>query len=452
MSEAKAAIEEYVLEELLDWPTDELVQLDPKRLASSPPYVIADFLERLNVDQRRTVLRKLNETLASDILSEMDAEESAEVVGAMREFRAVKIIEELDPDDATDMLGELDEEDRERLLKIISPRVARTLRNLLQYEPDTAGGVMNPDVATVHPHHTVDEAIGRIRQLREELENIFYIYVVDDQGKLLGSVKMRDLILASPDKVVETIMTSDLKGVCTPDQDREEVAHLMAELNFHALPVVSVEGKLLGLVSHDDVIDILHAEATEDMQILVGAGADESIHDNVPYAVTHRAPWLLVNLLTASIAAAVISFFENDIQNLPLLAILMPIVAGIGGNTGQQSLAVAIRGIALNEIHPGENLSLSLREALKGLVNGLLIGLVTAGMVWGVTGHIEVAGVILLAMLGNTCLAGFVGAYIPLMLKRFGIDPAQSASIFLTGTTDTAGFLIFLLLASVLIL
>lgn len=445
-------IREYTLEELLDYSIEELDTLDSKRLARTTPYEVAEFLERLNVDQRRLILRKLNESLASDVLSEMDAEESAEVVGAMREVRAVKILEALDADDAADLVAELEEADRERLLRTIKPKVAKTIRKLLTYAPDTAGGIMNPDVATVWLNSTVDDAIQRIRQLREEVEQIAYVYVIDEQEVLHGSLRMRDMVFAKQTAKVEEVMTTNLKGICTPDQDREEVARIMAELNFHALPVVDHAGKLLGVVSHDDVIDILHAEATEDMQILVGAGADESIHDGVFYAVTQRAPWLLVNLLTASIAALAISLFESEIQSLPLLAILMPIIAGIGGNTGQQSLAVAIRGIALNDIQPSENIQLSMRESLKGLSNGIIVGIVAAAIIWGVTGNIKIALVILLAMLLNTCLGGFVGTFIPLFLKKIGIDPAQSASIFLTATTDTAGFLIFLFLASVLIL
>lgn len=446
------AIEEYKLEELLNQPLESLDQLDPGRLSASNAHVIADFLERLDVDQRRTVLRKLNESIASEILSEMDAEESAEVIGAMREVRAVKILEELDADDAADLVAEMDDEDRERLLAMLSPRIARTIRKLLTYEPDSAGGIMNPDVATVFADHTVDEAIQRIRRIHEEMEQISYIYVVDHENKLLGSLKMRDLVFAKPGQQVETIMTTHLKGLCSPDLDREDVAHIMAELNFHALPVVDESGRLLGVISHDDVIDIVQAEATEDMQILVGAGADESIHDPIHYAVSQRAPWLMVNLLTASVAAGVIAYFESSIEKLTLLAVLMPIVAGIGGNTGQQSLAVAIRGLALNEIHQDEDIHLSLREALKGMVSGILVGCVTALLVWAIFGNGAVGLVILLAMTLNTLLAGFVGAFTPLMLKRMGIDPAQSASIFLTGTTDTAGFLIFLGLASWLIL
>ena len=446
-------LEEYSLEELIDLPVDQLQQLEAERLAATPPYLIAEYLERLNVDQRRAVLRKLNEVVASEILSEMDADDSAEVVGAMRQHRASKVIEYLDPDDAVDMLGELDLPKRQQLLKTLEPHVSATLKELLQYDPHTAGGVMNPEVATVPKNITADEAITHIREIKEQLENISYIYVVDDQRRLLGTLRMRELILANSTTKVEQIMTADMQGVCTPDEDREDVAHKMAQLNFHALPVVDHEkGKLLGIVAHDDVIDILQAEATEDMQILVGAGADESIHDKVLQAVSHRAPWLLFNLLTASAAALVISLFEVEIQALPLLAVLMPVVAAIGGNSGQQSLAVAIRGLALNEIVYGENLKVSLKEALKGATNGILVGVIAGFAVWVITQNAKVAMVLSLATFLNTTLAGFSGAFIPLVLKHFGIDPAQSASIFLTTITDTAGFFIFLILSSLLIL
>jgi magnesium transporter len=453
-------LEEYSVDELLAQDPETLEKLDQSRLNNTPAHTIADYLSRLNIDQKRTVLRTLNEEFASEILSEMDAEDSAEIVGAMREWRAVKILENLDPDDAADVVAELEDDDRLRLMGKVDEETANAVSSLLNYDPDTAGGAMNPDVATVKPHMTITQAIEHIRQFREELEDVVYIYVVDKNNKLLGDVKMRDLIFAAPSDKILTITNTELRGVCTPEQDKEIVARTMSELNLHTIPVTDANGTLLGIVSHDDVIDILEEEATEDMQKLVGAGADESIHDGIFYSFQHRVPWLLFNLLTASLAAVVVSLFQDQIHQLTILAVLMPIIAGIGGNTGQQSLAIAIRGLALNEIQSGESGKISRREGFKGLLNGLLVGLVASLAVWIIIAFTQpdnaqrpiLALVVFLAMIMNMTLAGISGAFVPLMLKKFNFDPAQSSSIFLTAITDTLGFLILLSLGTYLLI
>ena len=443
---------EYSPEELLAWPKDRLDRLDPERLIASSPAAIGNFLERLEVDERRNVLRLLPEEEASDILAEMDAPDSAEVVAAMREPRALKILEEFDPDDAADVIAELEEPDRSRLMGKLEPDTAEAVESLLHYDPHTAGGVMTPECATVQPGITVDKAIENIRQFYEEAEQIYAIYVVDQEHRLLGIVTMRDLILAKPDQKIEDIMNPKIKGICTPELDREEVALKLAEHNLLALPVVDATEKLLGMVTHDDVVDILQDEATEDIQILVGAGADESIHDEISYSVRRRHPWLQVNLLTAFLASGVVYMFKDQIQQLALLAVFMPIIASMGGNTGNQSLAVAIRSMSLGEMHRNDARNLCRKELFMGLINGSMIGILAGLVTYLVIGEIKISLVVFAAIILNMGLAGFAGATIPLLLKKLNQDPAQGSSIFLTTLTDIAGFFIFLSLGTWLLL
>ncbi len=447
-----AAPEEYTVSQLIEWPRDELVKLDSALLGNTSSLVIAQALERFEVDERRIVLRKVSNAKAAQILSEMTGEAAAEVLEAMREGRAVKILEDFEPDDAADIVAEMTEEDRRRLLGRLSPDAAETVQDLMAYGPDTAGGVMTPDVDTAAVDMTVDEAIERIREFADKHEDLHYVYVVDADNRLQGAVSLRRLIQARPEQLIRDIMNPDLRGVVHPSDDREHVALIMAEYNLPDLAVVDENGKLLGVVTHDDVIDIVQAEATEDLQVMSGAGADETIHDRVLYSVGKRIPWLQLNLILAFCTAGVVLLFSDSIGKLPILAGFMPIIAGVGGNCGQQTLAVAIRSLAMGEVHDADTRMILIKQLLIGLSSGVGVGLVAAIVGWLLTHDILVGVVLLGAMVANAAIAGVSGAFIPLALRRFRRDPAQSSSIFLTAITDTAGFFIFLSLGSWLLL
>lgn len=435
----------YSPEELAEWPVDQLQELVPNRLIATSPAQVARFLDRLEIDERRTVLRPLPADAATEILAEMDDESAAEVFGAMREARAVALLEELDPDDAADVVAQLDDDDRTRLLEKLEPETAAAVRQLLDYPEDSAGGMMTTELATVNSGATVQEVIDSIRSLGDELEGYSFVYVVDVQRRLLGVVSLRHLIMARPEQRIDEVMVTRLLGVLRPEMDQEQVAHEMAETNLPALPVVDADGRLLGRITHDDVIDVMREEATEDIHLLSGAGKDESIDDALSFGMRRRLPWLVVNLGTAYIAASVIMAFEDGIGRLPLLAAFMPIVAGIGGNTGQQTLAVAIRSMALGELPHGRDLRICVHQSALALFNGLVIGLLAGCLAGALTKRLDFALVVVAAMVLNMGLAGLTGAFIPLVLRRLGLDPAQSSTVFLTGTTDTAGF--FLVLA-----
>ena len=341
----------YSLHDLVTFDSNnELNLIDSSTLADTNPRTIALFLERIDVDRQREVLRRFDPEKVSEIVSEMDPEVSAELVSEMREFRAVSVLNEMEPDDAADIVRELEEEDKDRLLKGMeraNPESSEDIRELLEYPADTAGAIMNPHVATLRRDMTIEDAIYAVRQMRDEYEAIYYLYVLDEDDVLEGVLSLRALLLAPKGASVNNVMSKNLIGLLSPNMDKEVVAHIMADTNYHTLPVVGDNGELLGIITHDDVIDIMIEEGTEDMQKLAGAGADEGLFDPINISMRQRIPWLFVNLITAFIAAAVVGFFDDSIKILPLLAAFMPIIAGIGGNTGAQTLAITVRSLAL---------------------------------------------------------------------------------------------------------
>jgi magnesium transporter len=393
-------------------------------------------------------LQKLSYEDAADIIAEMDVEDSADMLREMKSIRARKIIEGLEPDDTACLLREFDAQERERILSHLPKEVACTIRDLLTYNPDTAAGVMTPYVTTLYDDMTVDEAIHHIRREKHETENSDMLYVVDAQKRLIGVTSVRDLIWSRPNKKIANLMHKELRGVCQADQNKEDVARLMAELNFQNLPVVDTHGRLMGIVTHDDVIDILRDAATEDIQKLHGAGADENIHDTVLSSVIKRIPWLMANLGIALIMAKVISLFTAQITQLALLAVFMNLVSSLGGSAGAQTLAVAIRSFALGNLHTGDAYGICWKELCKGLSNGFMVGLLAAiiAVIW--TQNLMIGLTLFLAMSINMGLAGLAGACIPILLQSLHFDPAQSSYIFLTSITDITGIFIFLTLGS----
>jgi magnesium transporter len=382
----------------------------------------------------------------------MHSEDSAEVLVQLKDMRALRILGSLEPDDAVYIVRQLDPEDRDRLLSRLPIESARAIYDLLAYAHDTAGGVMTPHVNKVRTDWTVDEAIQMLRTEGGDNENLDTIYATDSDGKLEGSVTLHRLILAKGNQRIAQILEPHVHGACHADDPAAQAAQTMAEFGVRSVPVLDSIGRLIGMITHDDVIDILQERATKDIQILHGAGADENIHDSVAYSVARRNPWLLVNLVTAAMGALIVSLFRGQIEQLALLAVFMTINTSLGANAGGQTLAVAIRSIALGEWRRGDLFPICIREGLKGLLNGFITGIV-AGTLGAVFMHNVRWGLaIALAMTLTMGLCGIAGALIPYGLRRMKCDPAQSASIFLTMITDTAGMYIFLTLGCWLLL
>ncbi len=424
-------------------------------LAELHPSDIADVVESVDEETRLALVRALPAELASEALAEMEEGDArAELLAALEPTEGAELLHELPDDDAADLIGELEPEDRDRILAELSADEAGEIRDLLQYDEETAGGIMTTALVSVLGTVTAGEAIGVVRVQGREVENFYTVFVVDGESRLLGTVPLDDLILAETHEPVENLVEPVVASV-TPDADQEDVGHLISRYNLVSIPVVSEDGILLGRVTFDDVIDVLEAETTEDLLLFSGVSDDEELRGSSRDAVRTRLPWLLLNTLTASFAAAVVWLFRDQIAAATLLAVAMPVVAGLGGNAGQQALAVTIRRLATSG-GPLESRDHMVGKELRvALLNGAVIGAVVAA---GAAALADVTGadprlglVVLLAMWGNIAMAGFAGSFIPTFLDRRGQDPAVASTVFLTALTDMTGFLLLLGLATVML-
>jgi magnesium transporter len=399
---------------------------------------------------RVRAIAELPPEIASRALAEMDAaEHPEEMLLALGPDRAADLVDQLPSDDAADIVAELAPEDREALLAEIADRT--DVDRLLRYPEDTAGGLMTTDVIAVRGDATVAEAIDEIRRQSDEEDEPYHVYVVDDARRLRGVLSLARLVVAAPSRRVAEVMRPP-PAVAPADLDQEEVARLMARYNVAALPVVDAAGTLLGRITFDDVIDVVEAELTEDLLKFGGVDPREDLTAPWTRAVRTRLPWVYANLITASLAGAVVYLFQDTITRVVLLAVWMPVIAGMGGNAGTQALAVTIRLLAVQEIRPRQAMEMVSKETLVGLVKGLAVGAVVGVVAWGQGGDPTLGMVVLLAMTGNMLLAGFVGAFVPIVLHRLGADPAIASSVFVTALTDVCGFLLLLGLGTVLML
>lgn len=405
------------------------------------PEGAARSLESLAPADAGEILRRLPPRSVGAVLERLAAEPAGAILDEIGVEGSRELIDHLPPRHAAAILHHVDESLRAATLSGLPAQRARQIRNLLVYPSSSAGGMMEPHVTSIAIDLTVGDAIAAIR--RAPRQTLYYLYVTDREGRLAGVLNMRELLLAQSSDAVATMVIRDVVSV-PATMDREELAALMRERRFIALPVVDQDGRLLGIVKHDEVLDAVQEEAFGDLQKMSGAGEDERALSPVPVVVKKRLPWLLVNLATAFLASAVIGLFEGVIERVTALAVLLPIVAGQGGNTGAQSLAVVIRGIALRELVSGTSRRVILKEALAATLNGVAIAVATGFAVYLWDGRIGLVLVIGLAMIVNMAAAGLAGAGIPLLLRAAGRDPAQSASIFLTTVTDIVGFSAFL--------
>lgn len=412
----------------------------------------ADHLENLPLEEQVQLVNALEPEDAAEIVAEMERHDRAALMRELPPDYAADLLEEMSPDDAADVLVDLDKTHQQRLLRRVEHEDAAEIRNLMTFDPHTAGGVMNTEVMVLEQGLTADQAITLIRKAVEDTEIPYYAYVVDADEKLLGVLSLRDLLRARPGVFLKSLL-KDQSLISAPlDMDKEEVARMIGRYNLLALPIVDGEGKLLGVVTHDDVYDIIHEEASEDMLSMVGAGADETVDTPWRKSVAMRLPWLMVNVVNSAFSAWVVSHFEASISQMAILAVLMPIVANQAGNTGQQSLAVMIRQLALETFDRRKAWGAVLRETKIALVNGIILAVLVFGGVALLTGKVALAGIMSAALGMDMLLGAVAGASVPLVLKELGRDPAQASSIFLTTLTDSAGFFIFLGLAGYFLL
>jgi magnesium transporter len=414
------------------------------------PADLADVLAALDDEERLQAVRALPPDISADALAEMPEEAHAEeTLAALDTAQAADILEELEDDDAADILGDLDPAEQERILAEVDD--PSEVEELLRYDEETAGGLMTTHVVTVLDTVTAAEALQGIREQADEVEDFYQIFVVDQLSHLVGYLPLKSLVVSPLERPVRDMM-EDADIVVAPDVDQEEVARVMARYNLPSVPVVTGDGRLLGRVTFDDVDDVVEAETTEDLLKFGGVSADEELGAEWRSAVRSRLPWLTVNLLTAGLASAVVLVFRDVIQATVVLAALMPLIAGMGGNAGTQALAVTVRRLALGTIPRGQSLRVIGKETLVAAVNGLVVGMAVGVVTLSLGEGPRLGLLVFVAMTGNVLIAGCAGAFIPILLQKLGVDPAIASSVFVTTFTDIAGFLLLLGLAGMILL
>lgn len=407
------------------------------------PAEVAEILAALEEEEAVELLRRLyRRRAAAAPLGEMEPDEAARLLAELNREDAAHILSHMEPDDAVDLLAELPPATMQELLSRLGKREAEELGELLAYPPDTAGGLMSPAVVALPKEMSCQEAIEALRKVAEEMETVYYAYVVD-QERLIGVLSLRDLVFARPEAPIERVMRTEL--VTLPaDMPVEEVARTFDKYNFLALPVVDQEGRLLGIVTVDDVMDLIRDEATEDMYKMASVPLQERVDTPWHRSLRLRLPWMFINLATAFLAAAVVGAFESVIAKVAALAIFMPVIAGQGGNAGLQTVTIITRGIALGEVPKGKGWRLLGKELILGLLHGLLIGATVGAIAYLWKRNLYLGMVAFLAMAFNMVAAGVSGAVIPLTLRALRLDPALASSIFLTTVTDVLGFFFLL--------
>ena len=421
-------------------------------LQKQHPADLASVFGSLLDTERQAVFALLvdrNGRLAMETVSEMGPEEGAKLLTGRSAEEIAKLLQEIPSDDGAALIDYLPDELSTEVLELMRRKESGQVESLLEYGEQTAGRIMNPQVFALNEDLTVAESITALQGSRD-VEMVFYLYVVDARRHLVGVTSLRRLLLVSPETPLKRIMTPEVTSVRV-DTDQEEVARQVASYNLLAVPVVDEENKLVGVVTVDDVIDVIKDEATEDLLRLAGVSGDERISTPAGEAIRKRLPWLAINLVTAFIAASVVAIFEGTIQQVTALAVFMPIVAGMGGNAATQTLTVVVRGLALGEVSWGSARKALAKEALIGLGNGLVLGAVAAAIAWGMKANPVLGLVLGMAMVCNMFVAATAGTIVPLAMKALKVDPALGSSVFITTFTDVVGFASFLGLATVFV-
>jgi len=406
----------------------------------------ADAFSDLDDIDQAAILPQLDIPVTADLLEELEDEEAASVANGLPTELLADVLDEMEPDEAADVLGDLSPIRAAEALAEMEE--AADVIPLLGHPDETAGGLMTTSYIAVRPEMTASQAIDFLRQVEPNEETPYYIYVIDQNDLLVGIIGMRELIVATPEDEIQTFMDREVISATTTD-DQEQVARLMARYDLAAMPVVDEQGGIQGIITHDDVLDVVENEATEDIYRLANVPDPHlSINSPVGLAVRKRLPWLYISTLTALFAAWVISIFEDLFQQVAVLAVFQSVVAGMGGTTATQSLAMIVRAIALGEITAREAWEPLYKQILTGLIQGFAVGAVAGLGVYLWQGNPYLGLILGVALIGNMVLAVIVGTIIPLLLNAFDLDPALASAVLVTAITDSAGFALFLGLAS----
>jgi len=442
--------------------TDSLVREVKKAIAEGPPETaatlirplhaadLADLFEQLSEDERVALVSVAGDEFDPEFFSYLDESVREDVIEELDTERLAEVVQELETDDAVDLIEALDEVDQLELLEAVPPRERAVIEDALRYPEDSAGRLMSRKAATVPSYWTVGQTIDYMRTDADLPSTFYTIYVVGPTYCPVGAVAVSRVLRSDRPVTVSEIMDPEIKLI-PATMDQEDVAFLFRQYGLVSAPVVDDSGRLIGNITVDDVVDVIEEEHEEDMLKLGGVSEDD-FYEAVIDTTRARFSWLLVNLATAIAASIVIGFFEGAIEKVVALAVLMPIVASMGGNAGTQTLTVAVRALAMKELTPTNALRIVGKEMLVGGVNGLLFALLVGAVAWFWFENPAIGGVIAMAMVINLAIAGLAGTLVPLTLERFGFDPAVGSAVVLTTITDVVGFLSFLGLAALILL
>lgn len=415
------------------------------------PYDKADLLEKVNIETRTRLLAFGGVLFEPEVFTYIQEEVRRQILENMDPTQIAGIISELDSDDALDLILPLEEDFKHEVIRKLSAKTRLVLQEGLSFPEESAGRLMQREFVAIPQFWTVGKTIDYLRAAAEDLPDTFYdLIVIDPSYHIAGEIPLHRLVRARRSEKIEALTLDDTHPI-PATMDQEEVAEIFRNEDLASAPVVDEDGRLIGIITYDDVIDVIDEEAQEDLLKLGGIEEDD-LYRSIISTSSSRFRWLFINLFTAFLAASVISLFQVTIEKVVALAVLMPIVAGMGGNAGTQALTVAVRALATRELSSTNAWRVIGKEAAVGLVNGVIFAIMV-GLVAGVWFHDPKLGsVIAGAMITNLVVAGFFGASVPVVLDRYDIDPAIASGVFLTAMTDCIGFLTFLGLATIFLL
>ncbi|MBU1902143.1 MAG: magnesium transporter [Proteobacteria bacterium] len=412
--------------------------IDPMRAAD-----LADLIERLSRDERLFIFHLLEPEGAGEVLVEIEPPVQERILKDLDNQAISQIVEELNSDDAADLVGDLPAERAREVIESVGDEVTQELEKLLPYPDDTAGGIMALEFVAVKADATVQDAIESIRAKREEVENLYYIWVTDDFEKLVGVISLKDLLLEDPEKKISEVMNPEVISV-NAKTDQEEVVNLVRRYDLVNIPVVDDSHRLVGRITHDDIIDVIEEETDEDISLMAGVIDEEIAEESTIRISRARLPWLVVALFGGILAALVIDQFEPSLEKMITLSFFFPVVMAMGGNTGIQAATVVVRGLATGDIsvvNIGKRLWMEMRVALiNGMICGLILGLVVG--FW--LNDYRVGFIMTTALILIILISGLIGSAVPLFLKRLNIDPALAAGPFVTTSNDILSLFIYL--------
>ncbi len=411
-------------------------------------YDLARLLEALDLDERRQLVEILGDHIDPSVFPELNEVVQEQIIETLDENQIVNIVNELDSDEAVEILEHMDDDEQKNIISRLSPELKYQVKSSLHYPEDSAGRIMSREFVSIPDTWTVKEA-KKFLLTDDDLPDEFYtIFLTDEKMRPTGEITLDKLLRAKASESLSAIMDGEIVPI-DAYTDQEEVAHMFREYGWKSAVVVDNKGHLVGVINIDDVVHIVHEEASEDIMHLSGA-EEGDVYKSVPSIFRSRVPWLITNLVATILASTVVRGFESIIAQISVLAVLMPIVASMGGTTGNQTLAVVVRALATKELTSRNTLRMILKEFLVGLMNGILF----AGMIGAITWLMfpdfqQISMVIAIAMLCNLCIASLAGILIPITLSKLKVDPAVSSGVFLIAMTDCGGYFIFLGLAKV---